>query len=208
MELSGSRRGKVAYIVTVPQGKTAHQASDLRYYKRFNFESVPMQDHEIRDVNNRLKFPLVNAEFFCERQREQGSTQVYDLHVFLRNNGAMCARDMKLVYYWPTEIKHELQAMASHRLGQKIIYDEITVPGIKTQNVRISASLEARPPFPEDVWELSREDVRYSIKFTVDLKALEFLLQKNPSIVWKVYADDMPPQEGKIPISELPGFDK
>ena len=93
----------------------------------------------------------------------------------------MCARDMKLVYYWPTEIKHELQAMASHRLGQKIIYDEITVPGIKTQNVRISASLEARPLFPEDVWELSREDVRYSIKFTVDLKALEFLLQKNPS---------------------------
>ena len=34
--------GKVAYVVFVPQSHTAHQASDKRYYKRFNFEATAM----------------------------------------------------------------------------------------------------------------------------------------------------------------------
>jgi hypothetical protein len=43
----------VAYVVEIPQSETAHPALDNRYYKRFNFESVPMADHEIRDVMHR-----------------------------------------------------------------------------------------------------------------------------------------------------------
>jgi hypothetical protein len=43
----------VAYVVEVPLSNTAHQAVDHKYYKRFNFESVPMADHEVRDVMNR-----------------------------------------------------------------------------------------------------------------------------------------------------------
>jgi hypothetical protein len=43
----------VVYVVEIPKGETAHQALDHRYYKRFNFESVPMADHEIRDVMQR-----------------------------------------------------------------------------------------------------------------------------------------------------------
>jgi predicted HTH transcriptional regulator len=54
-----SHPNKVAYVVTIPQDGTAHQAADFRYYKRFNFESVPMYDHEVKDVMNRLRFPLI-----------------------------------------------------------------------------------------------------------------------------------------------------
>lgn len=61
--LTNHAPGKVAYVVSVPQGSTAHQAADKRYYKRFNFESVPMEDYEIRDVMQRVSAPVVSIEF-------------------------------------------------------------------------------------------------------------------------------------------------
>lgn len=50
--------GNVVYVVYVPQSLRApHMASDNRYYKRFNFQSVPMEDYEVRDVMNRSVAP-------------------------------------------------------------------------------------------------------------------------------------------------------
>lgn len=51
IDLESSAPGKVAYILEIPQSNLApHQAADKRFYKRFNFESVPMEEYEIRDV--------------------------------------------------------------------------------------------------------------------------------------------------------------
>jgi hypothetical protein len=44
---------KSIYVVEIPQSDTAHQAKDRRYYKRYNFESVAMEDYEIKDIINR-----------------------------------------------------------------------------------------------------------------------------------------------------------
>lgn len=44
---------EVAYVVEIPQSITAHQAKDKRYYKRYNFESTPMDDYEVKDIINR-----------------------------------------------------------------------------------------------------------------------------------------------------------
>ena len=41
---------KVLYEVEIPQGKTAHQAFDKRYYKRYERTIQAMEDYEIRDV--------------------------------------------------------------------------------------------------------------------------------------------------------------
>jgi predicted HTH transcriptional regulator len=53
----------VVYVVEIPQGSTAHQATDKRYYKRFNFESIPMEDYEIRDIMNRVQHPRIELNF-------------------------------------------------------------------------------------------------------------------------------------------------
>ncbi|WHO79670.1 AlbA family DNA-binding domain-containing protein [Rhizobium leguminosarum] len=55
----------VAYVITIPQA-TTHQARDNRYYKRFNFMSVPMEDHEVRDVFRRSTTPEPFLEFTLE----------------------------------------------------------------------------------------------------------------------------------------------
>ncbi len=59
VELTTTRPGKVLYVVEIPQATTRapHQASDNRYYKRFNFESVPMEDYEVRDALHRQQGP-------------------------------------------------------------------------------------------------------------------------------------------------------
>jgi hypothetical protein len=58
VELSQSRPGRVAYVVHIQQSMRApHMASDNKYYKRFNFESVPMEDYEVRDTSRREAAP-------------------------------------------------------------------------------------------------------------------------------------------------------
>ena len=58
----GNSYSDVAYVVEIPSSYTAHQASDKRYYKRHNFESVPMEHYEILDVLNRQQHPRVELE--------------------------------------------------------------------------------------------------------------------------------------------------
>lgn len=53
------------YAVQVPKSyRGPHQASDKRYYKRFNFQLVPMEHYEIEDVRNRRQVlpPLLNVD--------------------------------------------------------------------------------------------------------------------------------------------------
>ena len=58
IELSGPKAGRVVYVVWVPQSLRApHQASNKKFYKRFNFESVAMEEYEIRDVARRSESP-------------------------------------------------------------------------------------------------------------------------------------------------------
>ncbi len=65
IELKTSRPGRYAYVVHIPISYNApHQASDKKYYKRFNFESIPMEDYEIRDLRNRRE--KTELSVYCE----------------------------------------------------------------------------------------------------------------------------------------------
>jgi schlafen family protein len=47
---------KTVYVIKIPESNQApHMASDNRYYKRYNFESVPMEEYEVRNLYNRLQ---------------------------------------------------------------------------------------------------------------------------------------------------------
>jgi len=56
---------KSIFALEIPRSERApHQAPDKKYYKRFNFQSVPMEDYEINDVRNRRNavLPLINID--------------------------------------------------------------------------------------------------------------------------------------------------
>jgi Schlafen, AlbA_2 len=59
--------GRAAYVLTVPQATTwaPHQAPDNKYYYRQNFQSVPMEDYQVRDAMRRATTPelFIQLEF-------------------------------------------------------------------------------------------------------------------------------------------------
>ena len=64
VHLAKSAPGRVAYVISIPQSVRApHQAADKRFYKRFNFESVPMEEYEVRDTSRRSEAPDLAIKF-------------------------------------------------------------------------------------------------------------------------------------------------
>jgi hypothetical protein len=83
----------VLYVVEIPKGNTAHQASDKRYYRRYNFLSMPMEDWEIKDIINRQMrtaaevrlVPRFTKTFELDFHPKAGKTLSFD--VVARNTG-------------------------------------------------------------------------------------------------------------------------
>ncbi len=76
------------YIVRIPRSTEApHMASDGRYYKRYNFESVQMAEFEVRDLFNRIsqtQLKLLPVEFKGEVHNMKGDlVETYRLHLVL-----------------------------------------------------------------------------------------------------------------------------
>jgi hypothetical protein len=64
--LHRSRPGKVAYVIFVPESSHAPHMANHRFYKRFEFQSVPMEEFEVRERYRRETYPskdIVRAWF-------------------------------------------------------------------------------------------------------------------------------------------------
>jgi len=96
-----TRPNEVVYIVEVPQSTTAHQATDLKYYRRYNFERLAMQDHEIRDVMNRGAKPNAEVEFSWKRVGGGPGRDLYELGVTVKNQGLLVIEHFKLEFTFP-----------------------------------------------------------------------------------------------------------
>jgi len=185
--------GKVAYVVTVPQGTTAHQASDLRYYKRFNFESVPMEDHEIRDVMNRLKYPLLRPNFAKSDRYQEGEIEKFTVMISMSNEGAMAAHFWKLVVCIPFPLGDKTPNWTCD-----LVQKESPVYGERW--FKLSTKNQNHVIFPDDSWKLSEET---SAMLCLKLEAKYDRNESEPFLFWKTYADNMPPQEGSLSLSGL-----
>jgi hypothetical protein len=106
--------GKAAFAVFVPQGRTAHQAADRRYYKRYNFQCLPMEDYEVRDVMRRGDAPDLRVELALETREvdlvyAEGHQYCgpIELKVLVRNVGERPAEYSVVVVYVPRDIEIE-----------------------------------------------------------------------------------------------------
>lgn len=61
--LKQTNPGRVGYVIYVPQSTRApHMASDHIFYKRYNYQSIAMEEYEVRDVSRRLQAPDLRVE--------------------------------------------------------------------------------------------------------------------------------------------------
>jgi hypothetical protein len=84
--------GNVAYVVYIPQStRTPHQALDKKFYKRYEFQSVSMEEYEIRDLYHRGEVPDLRIEFMLPRteltiNQENMMSQEFGLHTSIFND--------------------------------------------------------------------------------------------------------------------------
>jgi hypothetical protein len=93
----------VCYAVEVPQSHTAHQARDHVYYKRYNFNVLPMEDYEVRDVMNRKTHPKIRASIFVNKRSGKYKPEGVIL-VKLENVGRALARDFMVELELPIDM--------------------------------------------------------------------------------------------------------
>ena len=92
------------FIIGIPRSMRApHMCNPFhRYYKRYNFECVPMEHYEVEDVRRRQSEP--SLEFFCQLQKLESladGRRQFSLLAGVHNSGSVTARDVLLRMYLP-----------------------------------------------------------------------------------------------------------
>jgi hypothetical protein len=95
---AATKPDRVAYVITIPQATTSapHQAPDNKYYYRQNFQSVPMEDYQVRDTMQRATTPELYVRLSLPRGKTAGIEFAYQaktskpiiLNAFVGNRSA------------------------------------------------------------------------------------------------------------------------
>lgn len=125
VDLPTQAPGRVIYAVYIPQSLTAHQAIDHRYYKRYNFESVPMNDWEVKDILNRGNQPDLKLLFNFEKvpcalefKEDEELSKPVSLEVLIRNDGKGVAEYSAINLGVPEEIELTIPGFESYGLEE------------------------------------------------------------------------------------------
>jgi len=176
---------EVVYVVEIPQSFTAHQnTKDHRYYRRYNFESVPMLDYEIKDIMNRSKNPIIDLDFEFSKELRfrkfsdgtSGDVDTINLKIYLVNSGIVMARYINYYLMLPYEIldlKDFEDILIKKYYGDNMINGSFIpiLPGIKKLSMEV--------------------DINYVVKFD------------DRQISWNIYADNANTRSGKIKLNEI-----
>jgi hypothetical protein len=175
----------VAYVIEIPQSSTAHQASDHRYYKRFNFQAVPMEDYEIRDVMFRQQTPNIVLSFLIEMT---GASQ--NLVVQARNSGSAFAQYVAVFLDVPILILEKVEHKINLKDGGKFYRQRLTNLNQEYADEQFKSN------FPL----LRSMAMRWRVPLSPEF---ENLRDDGLFVKWKLYADNALPKEGRTPLREI-----
>jgi len=193
--LSGNNN--VAYVIEIPQSTTAHQATDHRYYKRFNFLSQPMEDYEIRDIMNRARRPDMSVEFDYKRQHIESSEHHYLLKIKLKNLSEQVINNYQLQFTFPTY---------NNNVNNIVAYLDNATVRPTSKNELLFTYDSKTVCFPNQVIDLGQE---MAITYRIDSQIYADSLigyGRGPTIKWTLYADNMTPKRGTKAFEELQCF--
>ncbi len=180
-----SGENNVAFVIEIPQSNTAHQASDHRYYKRFNFQAVPMEDYEIRDVMFREQTPNITLSFLI-----QITSESQNLVIQARNNGSAFAQYVAVFLDAPVQILQSIENKMNIKDGGRFYRHRLTNLNQEYADEQFKSN------FP-----LLRS-MSMSWKIPLNQSFDEFRAQ-DLALKWKIYADNALPEEGRILLKEI-----
>ncbi len=218
----------VVYVVEIPQSVTVHQATNKLYYKRSNFESIPMEDYEIRDVMNRDKHPKIDISFEIEMvtkkyadplptmsvnsNRPEPKTYTYvQLSIKARNLGVVYAQYVNVFVRVPRSITYADAFKRKYGIDEQSA-DLSTYEVFSYSNTTRDVVDSVPGPFGSPKYGPARYvPILPGLRKTWDLKLREnFSLQDfaETSIYWTAHTDNAPVNEGEIMIGDIPLIDR
>src|SRR5215204_651299 len=180
-----SGENNVAFVIEIPQSNTAHQASDHRYYKRFNFQAVPMEDYEIRDVMFREQTPNITLSFLI-----QITSESQNLVIQARNNGSAFAQYVAVFLDAPVQILQSIENKMNIKDGGRFYRHRLTNLNQEYADEQFKSN------FPL----LRSMSMSWKIPLNIEF---ENLRKENFRVKWKIYADNALPKEGGILLKKI-----
>ena len=208
----------VIYVVEIPQSITAHQAKDLRYYKRFNFQTEPMEDYEIRDIMNRANIPSVSIRFGLYNGVFEVDKSTFisyrGLRAIIRNEGTQIINKLKLsmaltnIGWYEDTDEFVINSMVD--FGENSNNKDITI----TKRGNLNGSVDLIVVYQTEYVIFPQEEIDLGGKlgwgYEEDIetgvlgKWKEFARDAGWEIKWKLFADNMPFIEGTEKVFDLP----
>jgi hypothetical protein len=198
----GVSPNSVVYVVEIPQSTTAHQALDWRYYKRYNFQSVPMSDYEIRDVMGRIQHPRIDLDFTI-RYSQVTILKKKELVFIAKNIGQVYARFVKIVLFLPPSLACHKVSILNREIKEIDGVDYYIFSEINTRRDILDQDREGNQKHGsswfEPIFPLAERSWIYRIpdNFSVDKH------NSHEEILWEVYADNAPKHMGRVSIKDI-----
>jgi len=202
------------YVVVIPQGSTAHQAPDKRYYKRHNFLATPMEDYEIRDVMHRNSHPRFDPEFYWSRSdypstytdmtpRRRVIWRNPLLCIAWRNRGSVMGRYLAFRLYIPEWLYLQLDRGAARSIIRKKIKAEQVYCLLDTSN-----TITDRDDEGDIVGQLRYVPIHPGLEWTDrhgfgDELVRDTVTSSDDELHWEAYADNAPRRSGTIALRDI-----
>jgi hypothetical protein len=121
-----SEPGRMALVIAVPQGTTAYQANDQRYYGRTDYGVEPLRDHEVRLRMLRTRVAVGVVQLEPGQQMRIGDTRHYKFFSGIYNTGELTIRRFAVVFRFTcrTDLIHEHSSSAILQ-GKDARYDAL-----------------------------------------------------------------------------------
>ena len=208
----------VVYVVEIPQSNTAHQANNRKYYKRFNFESVAMDDYEIRDIMRRNQQPSIDLSFVIHKSMVVRNGYYRDeiheeprfvLVIAAKNNGRAYAQYVNSFITLPERM------LPPDRYNQRKVFEEESIfysEHYRDNTVRDVMEVEMIGTNPVTKYGPSRFDPvlpSLSVEWQIPLNDNFHLVDLDDLLVrWRTYADNAPVNWGEVKLQDIPIMDE
>lgn len=163
------------YVVKIPRSNLApHQNADKRFYKRYNFESVAMEEYEVRDASNRKQSTELEIDdiLFQARSSSNSGGKLryidYYLSFQIRNIGNTIENNYKLEVHLP---KNMLSRDYGTDFEKYRARDE--------NNMTVFSIANTSPIYQEEVATIAST--------TVQIKSNHLPLLQSPGVKLKLY---------------------
>jgi hypothetical protein len=195
----------VIFVVTVPKSTTAHQATDYRYYRRYNVEVRSMTDDEIRDVMARSKHPRIEIEFeflcILYSNSDAQKREPEKLQITAWNRGSVFSKYVNCfvdIPYHFVELNYAYTIWKDANNGleyARFSFDNTVNDFIEHRN---GQDIRGPSRFVPILPGLSRS-WRVNLSEGFKRRAVE-----DHCITWEAYADNSPRVEGSISLRSIP----